>query len=135
MRMTGVRTGDGAPRPSESFEPVEITLGALRGRIRPLVVWSLFWGPRSLSELTEAIPGQTASAVRRTLGGMERSGLVRIEAQGGPTRQLRFGLTPHGETLKPVVAVMYEWGLRALSASRSTPPGAKRTRRVADLPN
>lgn len=108
--------GDAALGPTESFEPVETTLNALQGRIRPLVVWSLFWGPRSFSELTEAIPGQSAPALRRALGQMERSGLVRTEEQACPVRQVRFVLTPRGETLKPVVAVMYEWGLRALSA-------------------
>ena len=112
--------GDDRDGPTESFEPVEITLGALRDRIRPLIVWSLFWGPRSFSELTDAIPGQSASTLRRVLGEMEGSGLVGIEAQEGPRRQFRFVLTPYGETLKPVVAVMYEWGLRFLSASSST---------------
>jgi DNA-binding HxlR family transcriptional regulator len=131
-----VRTLGLSPRPPEAFEPVEVTLDALQGRLRPLVVWSLFWGPRSFFELAQAIPRPSAPTLRHGLSEMERSGLVRLEEQARTPREVRFALTPRGESLKPVVAVMYEWGLRVQSASSSTPrhPRAKRTRRTANRP-
>lgn len=100
--------------------PMEVTLQALAGQ-RPLIVWNLFWGARSFSELMRSIPGITKRVLRRDLAEMERQGLVSRDVRLGGNRKADYSLTPLGQSLKPVVASMYEWGLFRLKepASRS----------------
>lgn len=98
-----------------TISPMEVTLQALEGR-RPLIVWNLFWGARSFSELMRSIPGITKKVLRRELAEMERQGLVSREVRSGGNRKADYSLTPLGQSLKPLVASMYEWGLFRLKA-------------------
>ena len=113
--------------PAPAQTPVEVTLQALRGPFRSLIVWNLFWGARPYSELMRSIDGITKKALRRDLAEMERLGLVRCEVRYGANRKAEYSLTAQGETLKPLVAAMYEWGLHRLKVTgrlRNQTPGA-----------
>lgn len=99
-----------APLPRPRL-PIERTLDALRGPFRPLVVWALFWGARPFSELMRHVPDVTKKALRRELADMERLGLVRRDVRPESNRRAEYSLSPLGETLRPVVGAMYEWGL------------------------
>jgi DNA-binding HxlR family transcriptional regulator len=127
--------------------PLEFTLGVLDGRWKPLLIWQLFWGARPFCELMRRMHGITKKALRRELADMERQGLVRRIVSLDGNRKASYGLTPLGETLKPIVGGMYEWGLRfavptlrepvrpAVRAVR--PPEAPRTavlRLLAEVP-
>ena len=97
--------------------PIELTLDALRGH-RPLIVWGLFWGARPFSELMRHVPHVTRTELRRELADLEGLGLVYREAGPGSSRRAKYSLTPLGETLRPVVGAMYEWGLLRLGLER-----------------
>jgi DNA-binding HxlR family transcriptional regulator len=96
------------PRPRA---PIERTVEALRGPFRPLIVWALFWGGRSFSELMRRVPDVTKRALRRELVEMERLGLVVRDVRPDSNRRAEYSLSPLGQTLRPVVGAMYEWGL------------------------
>jgi DNA-binding HxlR family transcriptional regulator len=102
--------------------PLELTLAALGGPFRPLIVWALFWGARSFSELMRHVPAVTKKALRRELAHLERLGLVRREVRPDSNRRAAYSLSPLGQTLRPVVGSMYEWGLLRLRLER----GARR---------
>jgi DNA-binding HxlR family transcriptional regulator len=101
-----------------SRTPIELTLEVLRGPFRPLVVWALFWGPRPYSELMRHVPDVTKRALRRELVEMERIGLVVREVLPDSNRRACYALSPLGETLRPVVGAMYEWGLLCAGPGR-----------------
>ncbi|HUL78170.1 MAG TPA: helix-turn-helix domain-containing protein [Vicinamibacteria bacterium] len=94
--------------------PIERTLDVLRGPFRAQIVWALFWGARPFSELMRHVPEVTKKTLRRELADMERLGLVRREVREGSNRRAEYSLSPLGETLRPVVGAMYEWGLLCL---------------------
>jgi DNA-binding HxlR family transcriptional regulator len=94
--------------------PVELTLDTLAGRFRPLIIWNLFWGARPFSELMRHTCGITKRTLRTELSEMERLGLVRRELRLGHSRQAEYSLTPLGQTLRPLIGAMYEWGLNCL---------------------
>ena len=106
-----------APKPQaprvlpRSRTPIELTVEVLRGPFRPLIVWALFWGPRPFSELMRHVPNVTKKTLRRELAEMERIGLVLREVRPDSNRRASYSLSPFGETLRPVVGAMYEWGL------------------------
>jgi DNA-binding HxlR family transcriptional regulator len=92
--------------------PLEVTLGVLDDRWKALLVWQLFWGARPFCELMRRMPGLTKKALRRQLADMERRGLVRRTVSPDGRRKASYSLTTLGETLKPIVGGMYEWGLK-----------------------
>ncbi|HXK09944.1 MAG TPA: helix-turn-helix domain-containing protein [Vicinamibacteria bacterium] len=121
-----VRADRGVGAPTEGQRPllrprapIERTLEVLRGPFRPLILWALFWGARPFSELMRHVPEVTKKALRRELADMERLGLVRREVREGSNRRAEYSLSPLGETLRPVVGAMYEWGLLCLQPRRS----------------
>jgi len=114
-----------APKPQapralpHSRTPIELTVEVLRGPFRPLIVWALFWGPRPFSELMRHVPNVTKKTLRRELAEMERIGLVLREVRPDSNRRASYSLSPFGETLRPVVGAMYEWGLLCAGPCRS----------------
>jgi DNA-binding HxlR family transcriptional regulator len=107
-------------RPSRSRTPIELTVEVLRGPFRSLIVWGLFWGPRSFSELMRHVPDVTKRALRRELVEMERLGLVVRDVRPDTNRKAFYALSPFGESLRPVVGAMYEWGLLCAEPRRSS---------------
>jgi DNA-binding HxlR family transcriptional regulator len=112
--------GQGAPaQGARTRSPVEVTAGLLRGRFTALILWHLYWGGKSFYQLL------------RELEEMERAGLVlRRYLASGP--RVVYALTSLGESLKPVIGVMYEWGLKALATNAETLAVSKRARPPQD---
>ena len=101
--------------------PLEVTLGVLDDRWKTLLVWQLFWGARPFCELMRRLAGITKKRLRRELADMERHGLVRRSIGPEGNRKASYGLTPLGESLKPIVGGMYEWGLQHAGPSPRAP--------------
>ena len=108
-----------APSIAPQQSPIELTLDALEGPFRPLVLWTLFWGARPFSELMRHVPEISRKALRQELAELERLGLVGREVRLGSNRKAEYSLTPLGQTLKPLLGAMYEWGLGRLRAQRA----------------
>lgn len=90
---------------------MQVTVDVLQGP-RTLVIWNLFWESRSFCDLMRALEGITKKTLRRELAALVKYGLIRRDVRmGGPQRRVEYSLTPFGETLKPLVGTMYEWGL------------------------
>jgi DNA-binding HxlR family transcriptional regulator len=106
-------------RPTRARTPIELTIEVLRGPFRPLIVWGLFWGARPFSELMRHVPDVTKRALRRELVEMERIGLVVRDVRPDSNRRAFYALSPFGETLRPVVGAMYEWGLLCAEPRRA----------------
>ncbi len=97
--------------PADDDDPVALALGLLGGPWKPLVAWQLFWGPRRFGELVRQTPGVHPRRLRRTLAELERDGLVRKRSRPRPARPTEYVLTPLGESAKPLLATLYQWGL------------------------
>ncbi len=98
------------PPPPSAPSPLERALAVLDGPAT-LIVWRLFWGARPFCDLLRHVPGVSRKALRSHLVQMERRGLVTRRLRAEAPRRAEYGLTPLGETLKPIVGGMYEWGL------------------------
>jgi DNA-binding HxlR family transcriptional regulator len=96
----------------QPWSPLEATLEVMDDRWKTLIVWRLFWGAKPFCELMRCTRGLTKKTLRHALAEMERNGLVRKEVRFGQGRRAEYALTPYGETLKPIVGAMYEWGLQ-----------------------
>ncbi len=107
VRSTASRPG---PRPAVSADiatapsPLEVTLGVLDGRWKPLLIWQLFWGARPFCELMRRMPGMTKKRLRRELADMEwglRIVAPILRAPARPaTRAVRPPDTPRAAVLR-----------------------------------
>ena len=117
VRTTSAPTRADRPRSTagpvqQPWSPLEATLEVMDDRWKTLIVWRLFWGAKPFCELMRCTRGLTKKTLRHALAEMERHGLVRKEVRFGQGRRAEYALTPYGETLKPIVGAMYEWGLQ-----------------------
>jgi DNA-binding HxlR family transcriptional regulator len=111
--------------------PVEVTAGFLRGRWTVPILWHLFWGGKSFYQLLRELDGASRSVLVHELEHKEALGLIarRVHASG-PVR-VEYVLTALGESLRPVLAVMYEWGLHTLDSNAGS-PAVEKLRRCLD---
>ena len=104
-----------AATPIQTWSPLEATLEVMDDRWKTLIVWRLFWGAKPFCELMRCTRGLTKKTLRHALAEMERHGLVARQVRFSGSRKAEYALTPYGETLKPIVGAMYEWGLQHAS--------------------
>jgi DNA-binding HxlR family transcriptional regulator len=92
--------------------PVAVALDVLGNRWAALLLWSLFWGGKGFYELLAATEGISRRELADELASLESQGLVaHVRARPGP--RVQYVLTALGAGLRPVLAAMYEWGLKA----------------------
>jgi DNA-binding HxlR family transcriptional regulator len=106
-----------------------LTAGFLRGRWTAPILWHLFWGGKSFYQLLRDLDGISRQALAHELEDMEAVGLVARRVHRSGSVRVEYVLTVLGESLRPVLAVMYEWGLHALRSSDAETPAVERPRR------
>jgi DNA-binding HxlR family transcriptional regulator len=99
--------------PSREECPVQVTLDVIGGRWKPLVIYHLRSGTRRFNEFRRLIPGVTQRMLTQTLRELERDGIVRREVFPEVPPRVEYSTTPLGDSLRPVMDAMAEWGERA----------------------
>jgi DNA-binding HxlR family transcriptional regulator len=92
--------------------PAETTLEIIGGRWKVLILWQLFQGQRRFSELFRALEGITQKMLTQQLREMEKDGIVHRQVYPQIPPKVEYSLTALGESLRPVVDAMCEWGLK-----------------------
>jgi DNA-binding HxlR family transcriptional regulator len=92
--------------------PTHRVLDRMGDRWVSLILKELACGPLRYGELARAIAGATQKMLTQTLRGLERDGLVARSVTGSVPPRIEYRLTPLGESLLPVMAVVTEWAER-----------------------
>jgi DNA-binding HxlR family transcriptional regulator len=92
--------------------PAELTLDVIEGRWKVLILWQLFQGARRFSELFRAVDGITQKMLTQQLRELEKDGIVHRKVYPQIPPKVEYSLTSLGESLRPVVDAMCEWGLK-----------------------
>ncbi|MEU6074295.1 helix-turn-helix domain-containing protein [Micromonospora sp. NPDC047074] len=95
--------------------PTHRVLDRLGDRWVSLILKELAGGPRRHGELTRAVAGATQKMLTQTLRGLERDGLVARSVTATVPPRVDYRLTPLGESLLPVMAVVTEWAERHIA--------------------
>jgi DNA-binding HxlR family transcriptional regulator len=110
--------------------PMHTTLDVLRGRHTVPILWSLFWGEKRFYQVLRDLGCVTRKTLDHELARLERLGLVERRGVAFGRPQASYALTPTGETLKPVVGVLFEWGLLARRLPIAARLAAERSARL-----
>ncbi|MCA1993582.1 MAG: helix-turn-helix transcriptional regulator [Coleofasciculus sp. S288] len=95
---------------------VERTLEVIGGRWKVLILRELFQGVKRFGQLHRALHGITQKMLTQQLREMEEDGIIHREVYLQVPPKVEYSLTPLGESLKPVIDAMHEWGIRHLDA-------------------
>jgi DNA-binding HxlR family transcriptional regulator len=89
--------------------PVETAIEVIGGRWKVLILQELFEGTRRFSELHRALKGVSHRTLTQQLRELETHGILRRKVHRQVPPKVDYSLTPVGETLRPVIAVMHDW--------------------------
>lgn len=100
--------------------PVEAALDLIGGRWKSVIVLKLLDGPVRFNALGRMLPNITQRMLTRQLRELEEAGLVRRTVHPVVPPHVEYALTQKGETLRPVIAALYAWGVEHVQ--RQQPP-------------
>ncbi|MDJ0725552.1 MAG: helix-turn-helix domain-containing protein [Prochloraceae cyanobacterium] len=94
---------------------VEITIKVIGGRWKVLILRELFIGIKRFGQLQRALTGITQKMLTQQLRELEADGIVHRKVYAQVPPKVEYSLTEKGQTLKPVLDAMHQWGLKHLS--------------------
>ncbi len=104
---------------SNGTAPIADTVGVLAGKWKPAIIWLLRGGPLRYSELLAKMPTVAHKVASQQLRELKEHGVVDREVGVGGPRRVRYGLTPSGLALIPILEQMQKWGLTYANGSQS----------------
>lgn len=91
------------------FCPIAKTMEVLDERWTILVIRELLAGSHHFNDLRRGLPRMSPALLSKRLRGLVRIGLVMRNDEGNRSR---YGLTPAGRELAPIVMALGNWGVR-----------------------
>ena len=91
--------------------PVETTLMLISNRWKAMILRDLFTGTKRFGELKKSLTGISQKVLTENLRAMEADGLLTRRAYPEVPPRVEYTLTEMGESLRPVIAAMFDWGL------------------------
>lgn len=107
-------------RKKETHCPAEITLKAIGGKWKLLILRELLSGVSRFGELRRALSGISEKMLTQHLRELERDGLVSRTVYAQVPPKVEYSLTPSGKTLKPVIDGLHEWGANHSRSGKTT---------------
>ncbi|MEP7103185.1 MAG: helix-turn-helix domain-containing protein [Candidatus Dojkabacteria bacterium] len=95
-----------------SADPVNITIKAIGGKWKAVIMWHLSSGTKRFSELHKLATGVTQKMLTQQLREMERDGLIERKVYPIVPPKVEYSISKYGQTLQPVLKAMAEWGER-----------------------
>jgi DNA-binding HxlR family transcriptional regulator len=92
--------------------PVETTLAVIGGLWKVLILRELLGGTKRFNELHRALAGVTHRTLTQQLRELEAHRVIRRKVYRQVPPKVEYSLTPIGESLRPVLDAMDQWGER-----------------------
>ncbi|WP_447756709.1 winged helix-turn-helix transcriptional regulator [Sphingopyxis fribergensis] len=91
--------------------PVERALKILSGRWKAVILCVLLDGPHRTCELENRIAGISQKVLLEQLRALEEHGMVSRRPSAEDRQGIEYLLTPLGESLRPILEALIEWGI------------------------
>ena len=115
--------------------PLYTAISVIDGRWKPMIFQRLSERPLGFAELRRAMPRVTAKVLRQQLRQMLADDLIVHHNLSPRPPGIRYQISRHGRSLRPVFAILWRWGTSHLAragADRGTlavsPAGARSVR-------
>lgn len=94
---------------------VEATLEVIGGRWKVLILRELMQGVQRFNQLHRGLHGITQKMLTQQLRELEADGIIHREVYLQVPPKVEYSLTETGQTLKPVLEAMHNWGAAYIS--------------------
>lgn len=94
----------------QAIRPIRDTLYVLEGKWKLPIIVSLSFGAKRFKEMEEDVSGITPRMLSKELKELEANELVKRTVHDSKPVLIEYSLTPYGDTLKPVIKALEEWG-------------------------
>lgn len=91
--------------------PVEVTLMLISDRWKVLILRDLLSGTKRFGELKKSIGSISQKVLTSNLRSMEEDGLLTRKVYAEVPPRVEYTLTELGESLRPILCAMQQWGL------------------------
>src|SRR5437763_595097 len=105
--------------------PVEAALDVIGGKWKVLIICWLKEGVHRFRELRRRIPGVSERMLTQQLRELERDGIVHRKVFPEVPPKVEYSLTDFGETLRPLMVLLNEWGQKHLKRIAQRPPSTR----------
>ena len=90
--------------------PVATTVQLIGNKWKLLIIRNLLAGNQRFTDFVKTIPGISKKVLTDNLRALEDDGLVEREVFAEVPPRVEYSLTPLGETLRPILDAMFDWG-------------------------
>ncbi|PTM58210.1 winged helix-turn-helix transcriptional regulator [Desmospora activa] len=97
--------------------PAEATLNVIGGKWKTLILCHLYYGPKRTSELKKLTPEITQKMLTQQLRELEKDRVITRTVFNQVPPKVVYELSELGESLKPVIDEMCEWGERYIKGT------------------
>jgi len=109
------------PCAGEEWCSVTTTASLIGKKWHPVIVHRLLEdGPSGFNELQEAVDGISSKVLSDSLEDLSEKRLVDRKVVNEKPVRVRYSLTDHGKSLRPVIEAMREWGNEHLAAAEDS---------------
>ncbi|MGW9102703.1 winged helix-turn-helix transcriptional regulator [Priestia megaterium] len=105
--------------------PVATTVGLIGNKWKLLILRELLSGTKRFGELRNGIEGISQKVLTQNLRSMEEDGIIGREVYAEVPPRVEYFLSDLGNTLRPIINVMEEWGLGYQEMANNNPNGSK----------
>ncbi len=101
---------------------VEATLAVIGGRWKPVIIFLLLQNDvMRFGELRNAIDGVTQRMLTNQLRELETDQIIHREVYAQVPPKVEYSLTDYGQSLKPIMIAMRDWGAEHMNVKHSKP--------------
>lgn len=113
------------PDPKLLHCPALVAIKAISGKWKTRILWLLRERPHHFGEMRAVLPGVSAKVLAEQLHQLCDAGLVQVQTdKRGQVTLMRYGFSPYGRTLIPLLDQLGDWGLaHAASGAPGEPAG------------
>ena len=90
--------------------PVATTVQLIGNKWKLLIIRNLLAGNQRFTDFIKTIPGISKKVLTDNLRALEDDGLIDREVFAEVPPRVEYSLTPLGETLRPILDAMFDWG-------------------------
>ncbi|MBE7128480.1 winged helix-turn-helix transcriptional regulator [Bacillus mycoides] len=94
----------------ENDNRIEVVSKVIGGKWKVYILYHLTRGPIRTGELKRLVTGITQKVLTEQLKELEKDGLISRKVYNQVPPKVEYSLTEHGESLKPVLKVLCDWG-------------------------
>lgn len=91
--------------------PVEVTLSAIGGKWKALILYHIAAGPRRFNELRRLMPSVTQRMLTQHLRELEADGILNRDVRAQVPPHVEYSFTAVGRSLVPILNAMATWGM------------------------